>query len=330
MAPTLYTPLPIDKFSIRLIKLQPAYTTSAPILCKLINHPIDSERIVAHSYECLSYVWGPSENPQLISIDTGEAVFPFQTTPNLYEALQHLRDSCFEQILWIDAVCINQRDDEEKATQVAAMARIYGLAKRVIVWLGAETNDSTLAFERLRDLAQPRETEAPPQHRDEDGPVAEHAIQTLLSRPYFRRMWVLQEVAAARNMVFRCGSAEMQTETFRAGLHALARLDDWELRHRILAFLLLIGTSIFRERLKGRPHLEFEPLNDLIDRFHAHDASDPRDKIYALWGLCSDSSSMESLQPNYDKKWKDLFEDLGKLMFGKESAVSASPLRQLM
>ncbi|KAK7183476.1 het domain protein [Paraphaeosphaeria sporulosa] len=227
MAPTLYTPLPIDKFSIRLIKLQPAYTTSAPILCKLVNHPIDSERIVAHSYECLSYVWGPSENPQLISIDTGEAVFPFQTTPNLYEALQHLRDSCFEQILWIDAVCINQRDDEEKATQVAAMARIYGLAKRVIVWLGAETNDSTLAFERLRDLAQPRETEAPPQHRsiwlrhrddlvdrdpvvdsdvdsdvgrDEDGPVAEHAIQTLLSRPYFRRMWVCRDRCHSRTL----------------------------------------------------------------------------------------------------------------------------------
>jgi hypothetical protein len=214
MAPSLYAPLPADTFSIRLIKLQPSNDPSAPILCKLVTYPIDSKRLGAHSYECLSYVWGTENYRKLIEVDTGEAVVPFEATPNLYEALLHLRDAFFEQILWIDAICINQKDNNEKATQVAAMAIIYGLAKRVIVWLGAEADDSALAFQRLMILAhthQSADQSRPGENGDSlqygvdvfdiddvESDVdrelvdsnAEQAIQTLLNRPYFRRMWV--------------------------------------------------------------------------------------------------------------------------------------------
>ncbi|KAL5430451.1 hypothetical protein PMIN07_009487 [Paraphaeosphaeria minitans] len=360
MALSLYAPLPADKFSIRLIKLQPSEDPSAPIHCKLVTYPVDGKRLGAHSYECLSYVWGLSENLRSINIEVGEAVAAFKATPNLYEALLHLRDPFFELILWVDAICINQDDDKEKATQVAAMATIYGLARRIVVWLGPEADDSTFAFQRLRDLAQASQPKDENRFRerlrrennDNRDPVGdrdvnsgvgsnvykaskgqgvEEAIRKLLNRAYFCRMWILQEVTAARSMMFKCGDAEIQATTFVAGLDALERFDhDWELRSRIDSFLLLVKASAFRENMKGQAHLNIEPLANLIDRFHAHASTDPRDKIYALWGLCSDSASMENLRPNYTKSWKTLAEDLGDVVFGSNSTVSASPDRQMM
>lgn len=137
-------------------------------------------------------------------------------------------------------------------------------------------------------------------------------------------------MTAARNILFKCGDAELQTSTFLAGLDALKRLDDWQIRGRILSFLHLIKSSAIRESLKGQTHLNIEPLTALVDRFHTHDASNPRDKIYALWGLCSDSRSMTRLQPDYKKSWEILFKDLGKIIFGEHCTIAASKHRQMM
>ena len=144
-------------------------------------------------------------------------------TKNLHAALVRLRDPFLKRILWVDAICINQQDEEERTQQVAAMARIYGLAKRVVVWLGEEAGDGALAFRELRNLAQerqpadtfsplltqkrneyrqPEDTFSPLsiQKRDEyarrkagietSSADAEQAILRLLGRKYFRRMWV--------------------------------------------------------------------------------------------------------------------------------------------
>jgi hypothetical protein len=76
-----------------------------------------------------------------------------RVTQNLHAALLKLRNPYFERIVWIDALCINQNVKKEKAHQVWAMARIYGLARRVVVWLGDEDDDSALAFQELSELA---------------------------------------------------------------------------------------------------------------------------------------------------------------------------------
>ncbi|KAJ4287934.1 hypothetical protein N0V90_011949 [Kalmusia sp. IMI 367209] len=268
-------------------------------------------------------------DPKSIYIDIGESEFEFRATQNLHAALVQLRDPFFEQILWVDAVCINQKDDDEKAQQVAAMARIYGLAKRVVAWLGKEADESALAFQELRNLAlenQPIDHHSlatktsGPDAKTEGGQMAyrvsaEQAVRALLNRTYFRRM---------------CGNTELQTATFLSGLDAMEHLDDWELRSRIRAFIVLIKSSAFRESLKGQAHLNVEPLVDLIDRFHAHDATDPRDKIYALWGLSSDSEKMQKIQPDYKKTWKNLLEDLGRLVFGDGATLLASSHSQMM
>ena len=155
MAPSLYSPLPTDTFTIRLLQLLPSADPSSDIHCNLVTYPISTERTTAHLYECLSYVWGSPANPERIFVSAGhvERLVEFQVTRNLYVALKQLRDAHFPRYIWVDAICINQLDDEEKAQQVAAMARIYGLAQRVVAWLGEEGEHSAWAFQALKVMA---------------------------------------------------------------------------------------------------------------------------------------------------------------------------------
>jgi hypothetical protein len=154
MVPPLYTPLPTDTFTIRLLQLLPSTDPSAPLHCKLVTYPLSERQSSSHLYECLSYVWGSPENPQPPIVHHKEnPVVELQLTRNLHSALLHLRNPVLERSLWVDAVCINQDDFEERAHQVTSMARIYGLAQRVIAWLGEETNECILAFRELGTAA---------------------------------------------------------------------------------------------------------------------------------------------------------------------------------
>ncbi|KAH8891552.1 hypothetical protein GQ53DRAFT_604942, partial [Thozetella sp. PMI_491] len=85
-------------------------------------------------FEALSYAWGLPTATRPTRADGKE----FHVTVNLYAALRRLRMASRERVVWIDQLCINQTDDQEKSQQVALMSRIYSAAQRVIVWLGDE------------------------------------------------------------------------------------------------------------------------------------------------------------------------------------------------
>ena len=72
------------------------------------------------------------DKPRFVSIDKHD----LPVTASLHAALLRLRNRSIERIIWVDAVCINQQDLKEREQQVHSMAKIYGKAKRVIVWLG--------------------------------------------------------------------------------------------------------------------------------------------------------------------------------------------------
>jgi hypothetical protein len=105
-------------------------------------------------------------------------------TENLYTALLHLRDRSFERIIWIDAVCINQGDMEEKERQIQLLPKIYSYANRVIVWLGERADDSDQAVEEIRAAAGKKSTNS------SENQTIQKAILRLLQRPWFRRIWV--------------------------------------------------------------------------------------------------------------------------------------------
>lgn len=153
-----YKPLDRTTGEIRLVRLHMPINAADDddILCDLITTPLPQ----SPPYEALSYTWGSSENKRTIKLN-GK---PFQVTQNLYVALKHLRERTIllhnepktfphtERMLWIDAICINQDDLDERNFQVRLMWHIYSVASQVTVWLGEEADDSDVAMEMIRLL----------------------------------------------------------------------------------------------------------------------------------------------------------------------------------
>lgn len=121
-----------DEF--RTIILHPAKDPGSLIECEIVQ----SALCLAPEYEALSYVWGSNTVPRYIRLDDKV----LQITSNLYEGLLALRRESEPRHLWVDAVCINQRDTEERNQQVTLMGDIYMNASRVVIWLGNAGEES--------------------------------------------------------------------------------------------------------------------------------------------------------------------------------------------
>jgi len=192
---------PLSSGNIRLLRLLPhGGDSAAPIRCHLIQYPLEEHCGGNHLYEALSYVWGDPAERFFICILSESEACDFEVSANLHAALLRLRDRYFERILWIDAICINQSDDKEKEHQIQSMAKIYGLANRVIVWLGEAEDDSDEMLAYIRSLAEKEETELK-YHDSRRGAVNElpgdqwldkikKALTTLIQKPWFKRIWV--------------------------------------------------------------------------------------------------------------------------------------------
>jgi len=165
--------------SIRLLHLLPDKEQDGPLKCQLFDYPIrstsDSER--ACLFEALSYCWGSPEKTNWISISD----FYLPITASLHSALVRLRDKFFGRVIWADAICINQADNEERGRQVQCMAEIYSKANRVIVWLGEAAAGDDNAIQAILEAGE----KSSPLARDKL-----EAVDALLSRPWFRRIWV--------------------------------------------------------------------------------------------------------------------------------------------
>lgn len=228
-----YRPLDRSRQEIRLLTQSSASIRSGKLEYNLIHYTFDQK----HPYFALSYVWGPPDLQETISVD-GEAI---QVSANLWAALHSicntsraavneessadlwrrvgsmdyiadvvqmmLRDELALEI-WVDALCINQLDLGEKSHQIKLMPQIYTNATSVMMWLGEEDGNTELAFDLIRS--------APPNHLVElvrDGNENSkqwEALGSLLARPYWSRVWILQEALLSRDFaIMCCGSFRM-------------------------------------------------------------------------------------------------------------------------
>lgn len=136
---------------LRLLILHPALSLEAPLcgelLCGELHPRRESE--VRNTYEALSYAWGAEDSEQFLYVDSR----PLKIRCNLRDALRRLRFNDRPRTLWVDAICINQKDDREKTVQVREMGRIYRSAYQVIVWLGedSECKDGRAYMGAVRD-----------------------------------------------------------------------------------------------------------------------------------------------------------------------------------
>jgi hypothetical protein len=205
------TPQGTSTFSSRLLVTQ---------LCKRPN------------YTALSYVWGErsAEDPILL-LDQQ----PLQIRVSLWQGLNEQMTAVKTIAIWVDQVCIDQDNETEKEQQVQLMSKIYRHARLVIGWLGGHDNDSHLAFplfvllghisgehKQQTDLEWRRAAEVLTKSGNlqdiEDlyspfrRPVQAAAL--LVQRPWFRRLWIVQEVTLASALEVCCGSSSIPGDVF--------------------------------------------------------------------------------------------------------------------
>ncbi|KAI1746850.1 HET-domain-containing protein [Xylaria castorea] len=144
-----YSDLSRDRKEIRLLQLQPSPGPQYARIpcCRLLRTSLPA----APPYEALSYAWGDAETNRIIIVDGIQVRIP----QNLFNALITLRPSQLPPFLmWIDYLCINQRNDIEKTWQVRLMREIYSKADHVLAWLGPSDRESQRAMEYLDALGE--------------------------------------------------------------------------------------------------------------------------------------------------------------------------------
>ena len=224
-------------------------------------------------YDALSYAWGQLQamHPLLLSTatkvmkdgkpDTKDIVGrrgKINIHSSLYTALLQLRRRRYSRFVWIDAICINQEDDVEKSTQIPMMRTVYREASSVLVWLGEASalEEGALAImpgvtkilQKAVDDRHYLDPDLPDTFNSVGLPEPSHgvwlALGSLMMRPWFRRLWTLQEAVLPEIVQVLCGSKTTSWETLEEFALAitLCKLDDWTINGR---------RGLLEDRLQG-------------------------------------------------------------------------------
>ncbi|KAF2993328.1 hypothetical protein E8E13_001822 [Curvularia kusanoi] len=303
-----YSPL-TNPEDIRLMELLPG-DYSAPLVCRLSIVPLSD----ALQYEALSYTWGDLSYRQILylkpedSDTTNTSTTLLKITRSLHEALMQLRDPARSRTMWVDAVCIDQENLTERGHQVGIMRRIYHHAIRVLIWLGPE-DDKTSAFVRviaeLKDHVASRGLSLEALRALKDADLYEEKLavysehhrynrKDLLSsafrfyrRPWFRRVWVVQEVTAGGSKCqVHIGSHNiswddlgMATLWFEAWRRVLCKVAD-PFRYSVDSSGLRNVLFMWQDR-----SLTSKTSPSLLNATRSFFATDVRDKVYALFSF---------------------------------------------
>ncbi|KAK1447101.1 hypothetical protein CMEL01_08940 [Colletotrichum melonis] len=139
-----HAPLNESRREIRLVRIRPPpneqVSAKKTIALEIKHASLDEPGL---SYAALSYVWGIATDTTSIEIEGAS----FSVTSNLHAALQQLQINSVDSWLWIDALCIEQANLEEKNWQIGTMRDIFSGADMVYVWLGPGTENSDLAMD---------------------------------------------------------------------------------------------------------------------------------------------------------------------------------------
>ena len=269
----------------------------------------DPEPVSGPEYEALSYTWGAVKDSFTAHIvdshASGQNISTFQIGSNLNCALRHLRYADKPRTMWVDAICINQKNHEERDAQVKRMKHVYSLASRVVVWLGAEANESNISLSTIQYLSD--QAEYTMDYRVCASPRAKEprwfsrvcplpydkktwsAIISLFGRSWFSRLWVLQEVQFANHRsVVQCGNDILPWSSLRKAILVLGGKHNLpqELKHQIDL-----------NRYAAWPMSTLN-LRRLLISIRARQCSDARDKVFGILSLAPPWFA-DSIQPQY-------------------------------
>lgn len=295
---TYETALNPNQPEIRLLHILPG-EESSDIECTIETACLTHDPI----YSCLSYTWGDPREDSAIRLNS----LSFAVTKSVLIALRYLRNDRDIITIWIDAICINQKDSSEKASQVRQMAEIYMKSKNVIIWLGEEADDSSCAMQIIQSIDR-RWASRTSQSREGFRTAAQHlndrvlqAISKLLKRPWWCRAWVIQEATCANETLVKCGRETTDFTAFVATVNCLGyHVLETSLQHHSAPDMLHLQRVFALDQLKlERARANYRPnMLDILDRFRTCKASDPRDKIFAFAALAT-GTERETINPDY-------------------------------
>ena len=334
---------------IRLLRLT-SWSEDEQIFCELDEFPLPSDsrthelditvREVSSSttplYTAVSYTWGTASSADQEIYLAGH---PVKVRRNLYEFLKQTRASRDTNYFWIDALCINQDYVLEKNAQVAIMGHIFAKASALTVWLGISERDSDYFMQSMESGDSETFVSSEGLKPAEISPRFVDSLLELCNRPYWRRIWVIQEFALATesdspietpNITITCGRhkvpyiilyrfCDVVRTTYRnlvfGGKVEYVENDPvydsklWPPKTASGSCLEDFMSSWMFKVLTIRPSGTIfvpKPLGHLIQSFYECDCEDSRDKVYALLGIANDvqyawDSGQQVLLPDYNK-----------------------------
>lgn len=269
------------------------------------------------SYKALSYAWGDLASPKYPILIDGSTLL---VTPNLYQALQLFQTLPGISSLWIDAICINQIDDKEKSRQVPLMHTIFSQAEEVLIWLGPAANQSSEIISFLIDWASKYtavlEVEGfeflgsrylePEQLRGfltsiSDGFPADLWLQPVtefLTRPWWNRVWVMQELILAKKAIIYCGYIKVDWKVMERAIEIFSYpgcfprgdldFQNFGMQVATVAHLRRLRLEYLGRYRNWKPGLSWEELLSLSRWPHLPEATDERDRVYGLMALLNE------------------------------------------
>lgn len=337
-----WKPLHNDVF--RVLELYPG--SPSDVLSGMLHHV---SREDSPDYETISYAWG---NPAVLQGEMDVEGQNMAIPRSAFEALRQVRSREFSRLLWLDAVCIDQTDPQERCQQVSFMSNIFSRSSQNLIYLGSEDPSTESGLAIVEDITA--QVAKQPSIRnlfyrsngDTRGnkrplirsPYDDGAFHSLFQRPWFSRLWVLQEAALAPFNICFIGHRTVHLQDLVIAA-AWYRLRNYKLRSRYsISFnrAVLMFDMIFQgytdEDRRTRIH---RPLDLCLVASRQYLAWEPRDYVFALRGLVNnlqktlDFQFWELLEPDYQKSERQVFADATKAVM-LEAEIIVRPLRKVM
>lgn len=311
---------PLDQDQTRLLALQPG-RGNEPLEChiRLVS------ALTKTPYDAISYVWGSQTTTEMIRCRTDghsrQADLPL--AQNAAEALRAARLAVSERLVWIDCICISQTSHDEKAAQVAMMDSIFANAATVLVWLGADEGGHAVPALEVAERIHERFGDATRFHarRNENLMVAKAlstkawqrcyeglgSVLPLFECDWFWRLWCVQELALAKQVLIHWGSVVLTWDSVLAVAAFVESEAQLHLAHNGgTGVHNVIMLESLRQKLRGE-YIRQMPFSRLLSLTRLHGVTEPCDRVFSLLGL-DRRLSMDSrgfLDDHYGDRWRN-------------------------
>lgn len=336
----LYEPLP-DGPSIRLLSLWPGKSNNGIEASLTIVSLHDNP-----TYEALSYVVGDTSTKTPVTCN-GESI---GITENLRVALLHLRSESSERVLWVDQICINQNNPEERNRQVSMMGQIFHKPLRVIVWLGPADEYTPEVWRLFSELAALQEIEdlqryhidlmvKPRSSTSISNPECSHpwggpelpqrlsnlpprsspqwnALQQILFRPWFDRVWTFQEGIVSAHCNVHCGLLVIPWLRLSDACKAISVLGLGRWIGKAQRSTAWLDIQAKRWHSQKRSTLHF-----LLIQTRSRAAGEPKDRIFAIRALVKESCAV-LIKVEYQRALQDIYSDAVRICISQDNCLS--------